>query len=97
MWVRCGLERTAPQRVGGRLLSVVALRVAVGWSTRWGGAAWGVAQPILVVEQAGDAIRRRLVPDVTLGLVALAWLAWWLAWSGRRLPDDRRRRAEEDR
>jgi hypothetical protein len=97
MWVRCGLERTLPMGVGGRSLSVVALRVAVGWRGRWGGGTLGVAQPILVVEQAGDVVRRRLVPDVTLGLVALAWLAGWLAWGRARDRADRpRTRAGEE-
>jgi hypothetical protein len=97
MWVRCGLERTAPRGVDGRSLSVVALRAAVGWRGRRGGAALAVAQPIYVIEQTGGAVRRRLVPDVTLGLVALASLAGWLAWSGPwGRQDHRRRRAGEE-
>jgi len=92
MWVRCGLERTAPMGVGDRSLSVVALRVAVGWRGRRGGGTLSVAQPLFVVERAGDAVRRRLVPDVTLGLVMLAWLVGWLAWSRVRDRADRPRR-----
>jgi hypothetical protein len=78
LMLECGLTRTAPMRVRGRALHVVAWRVALGRRGS-GRAAATLVMPVALGEQREGRRRWRLVPDLTLAVSALGvFLAAWI-------------------
>jgi hypothetical protein len=96
--VQWGVQRSAPRTVGTRRLAVLACYLGVRWRGPRGGGAWGLAHPIVVLEDVAPTppvgesaatapARWRPVPDVSL--LALAAAALFLVWLLRAAPRGR--------